>query len=149
MRFRPVLDLDESDRRRLYTTKNVSQWLYEADGRSRLDFKADLRAFLKRFVVGAPMENGADFKKANPKGKAIWAMRIRFRPQVRMFGGFADMDIFVCLLWRMRDKLEKGKGPKWDAAVAKTAKRWDEMFPGLTRRDCVKLSHCLSESVYD
>jgi hypothetical protein len=75
---------------------------------------------LNAFVAGEFMENGLDIKRLCPPKNDIWTIRSHLKqPQLRVFGWFVLPKLFVAAHYAVRDDLEKGKGPKWNAAIAK------------------------------
>lgn len=97
---------------------------------------ADARAALDQFCAGAIVSVGMDPDKKpaytelarnHETAKGIWDFRIRDpKPQVRIFGAFAEKDVFVALDYRNRDGLD------FDAAVATSAQLWTDLFDNLT-----------------
>jgi hypothetical protein len=84
------------------------------------------------FIAGGTFPVGMDpFKKAPhsalarnaPPEQGIWDFRVRDpQPHVRIFGGFAERDIFVALDFRSREDLD------YDAAVATMKVLWTDLF---------------------
>lgn len=121
--------------RELFATPAVSRFLNgETDIARRALIKraADTRAAVDRFVSGAEISVGMDpFEKAahaelarnDPPGDGIWDFRIRDpKPHVRLFGGFAERDVFVALDYRNRETVI------FDDAVVTMGLLWKDLF---------------------
>jgi len=103
-----------------------------------------LRASLDRFLDGTIVQVGmpdpalpyerkpkAFFRLLHPAYDQVWEIRdLHKNPKLslRVFGRFADVDLFIALGWQSRDKLGKPTSSAWrDARVAcKTA--WTNLF---------------------
>jgi hypothetical protein len=86
---------------------------------------------LNAFVLGHYMEDGIDMRRLEPIENGVWEIRSYFKkPFLRVFGWFVLPTVFVAAHYEVRDDLEKRRGPKWDAAVAKTMRLREGMFAG-------------------
>ncbi len=99
-----------------------------AEGRRMLDaFTAG-----NRMVVSLnPHNHPADCQitRNSPEEDGVWEFRIRDpKPQVRIFGCFAERDVFVALSVMSRDNL-KGR-LAYPLAVADNSSIWGGLFPG-------------------
>jgi len=75
------------------------------------------------------MEDGVDMKRLEPTENGVWEIRSYFnKPFLRVFGWFVLPKLFVAVQCKVRDDLEKRRGPKWDSTLAATAAFRDEMF---------------------
>lgn len=81
-----------------------------------------------RIVVSMDPHKKPDYcqlSKNAPQSSGIWEFRIRGKkPQVRIFGAFAECDVFIALSVRDRDELE-GNFP---LAVAENSGTWSSIF---------------------
>lgn len=127
--FAPYLDPDESHKRDIIMPPALHEWCYQSDSTKSLNFKANLRAFLKRFVVGQEIVNGEYFK--NWKGR-IFEVRVQLDPQsdnTRIFGGFVRPDVFVAVHQKPRSWFV-GHPERWDAALNEAELGIAAAFPG-------------------
>lgn len=93
---------------------------------------ADCRVALDRFVAGAVVTVGLDpfnkkaaceLARTEPPSDGVWCFRIRDpKPHVRIFGGFAERDVFVAVDYRNREALD------FDAAGLTARLLWDDLF---------------------
>ena len=73
----------------------LGEWLYQSDRKKSLNFKANIRGFLGRFVKGELVDN-EDYMKSWKLD--VFELRVQNQPRgerVRIFGGFARPDTFV------------------------------------------------------
>jgi hypothetical protein len=83
------------------------------------------------FVLGQFMQEGTDMTWLCPHDQYIWEIRSFLnRPFLRIFGFFVLPKQFVAAHYKFRNELERKRGPKWDAAIAKTALIRDQLFGG-------------------
>jgi hypothetical protein len=62
-----------------------------------------------------------DIRRLCPHEKDIWEVKSHLKkPQLRVFGWFVLPKWFVGVHYAVRDDLEPAKGPKWDAAIARS-----------------------------
>ncbi|KKB81041.1 hypothetical protein VW35_02415 [Devosia soli] len=121
--------------REVFATPDVYRFLNGKTDNVRRELAkraADSRVAIDRFIAGASVTVGMDpFDKAArcqlarnyPPNDGIWDFRIRDpKPHVRIFGGFAERDVFVALDYRNRDALD------FDGAVATMVLLWKDMF---------------------
>ena len=131
MQFSPsFLDPDEKEERRIFVTPPLNNWLNQSDRRRPLDYKSDIRARLRAFVVGGLVDNENDLRLLTPKDLNIWEFRIRFRPQTRIFGGFLLRDTFIATRQKLRKDLGSFADPRWNAEIAKVKQQWDSLVSG-------------------
>lgn len=98
-----------------------------------------LRADLDHFSQGGlisvaqdPFKGGkaAYIKQLHPTYKEIWEIRSRNPdPGLRVFGRFADTDIFIALSCHMRKSLGGPKDRNWRDAIIDCKTKWDHLFP--------------------
>lgn len=132
----PVL-ADSPRMREVFVTHHVKRFLDVAAGTPRNLIKkaTDARVALDRFTAGAiisvamdPFDKPASTELARVSAEAdgTWAFRIRDpKPQVRIFGSFAERDLFIALDYRQRDALD------FEAAAGKARVLWDDLFGGI------------------
>jgi hypothetical protein len=93
------------------------------------------RAVLDAFIVGDHMSVGwepfnkdtdAIIARVDPVDDEVWDFRCLVpRPGIRVFGRFAEPDMFIALTWEYRDHVD------WDQARAECAAEWKRLFAGL------------------
>lgn len=143
--FKPIFDLDETERRRIWMLPGLHAWLYETGlKKADRDTRANIRTTLGRFVKGYPWNNCDDMKLLEPYDRDLWELRIRFTPQTRIFGALACFDTFVCTNKAFRDDLKKKGSPQWLAAEAEAMAAWEELFPGCRRYHGRPFENCIS-----
>lgn len=104
--FDPELRAREVFRRRLWLHAGLVDWVQaRPDDQEARKFHADIRAFLKLFVIGGDFDDDFRIKPIGRDG--IWELRITFNPQHRIFGGFTQPGEFVATNVRSRRTLEK------------------------------------------
>ncbi|MBB6489185.1 hypothetical protein GGD46_006512 [Rhizobium lusitanum] len=93
------------------------------EARAQIDAFTTGRAI--RFAMDPMRKDPATLVARNaPTSKGIVDMRIRQpRPQIRIFGAFAQVDSLILLTWEARDNLRFG------AAVKRCRAQWDLLFP--------------------
>lgn len=96
-----------------------------------------------RYVTGDTIQVGLDpydkgdnsfMARIDPPEYGIWDIRsMAPSPAIRVLGAFAETDVFVALLTRVRKNLG-GKGSReWMLARENAISRWDYLFPGHQR----------------
>ena len=84
---------------------------------------------MNAFVLGQFMEDGVDMKRLEPTENGVWeSNRIFTSRLLRVFGWFVLPKVFVAAHCKVRDDLEKTRGPKWERAIAATVALRDELF---------------------
>ncbi len=104
--------------------------------------RADLEAFVKGDIVNlalVPYQHRAAYmgRLDRPKDE-VWDIRSRDpNPGLRLFGRFAEIDVFVALNWCPRSVEWAGEAPlgdtatlNWDFAILECQERWNALFPG-------------------
>ena len=90
-----------------------------------------VRADLERFVGGGIIVVGSNgyMKPLDPAEDEIWEIRcIDPDPSVRIFGSFAEKDVFVSLGYRYRQDLEGKDSSEWAEAVRACKAYWRQLF---------------------
>jgi hypothetical protein len=110
MVFPVIFDPDESDIRELYMPPALVETLAQNDPKKARDYCANIRAFLKRYIIGAEIDNH-DYMKSWRDD--IFEMRVQNQKKgerVRIFGAFGAPDKFVAFFRRPRNYF----GDKYD-----------------------------------
>ncbi len=105
-----------------------------------------LRADLERFITGqfiglclTPYQaKTAYMGRLDRPEDEVWDIRsVDPSPALRVFGRFADTDVFTALLWQPRSAdwarrkaLGHRKSLEWQFAILECQKRWGHLFPG-------------------
>jgi hypothetical protein len=67
-------------------------------------------------------------KRLDPPPIEIWEVKVvEPRPQVRLFGRFADRDLLILTKFHLRDKLGDKGSRQWDAAMKECEDTWDAL----------------------
>ena len=87
-----------------------------------------LRAYLDVYTEGRPITPGFLFQ-LSPKKEEVWEIKApRPRPGLRLFGRFADIDIFVGLHYVGRDVLKGWQSRTWRDAKEVCKSEWRKLF---------------------
>jgi hypothetical protein len=117
-------------------------WAAESEARRANRLRADLERFITGQYVGlclTPYEaQPAYMGRLERPEDEVWDIRsVDPSPGLRVFGRFAEVDVFVALTWQPRSKdwggrkaLESGKSLNWHFAILECHERWKELFPG-------------------
>lgn len=126
----------ESRSRKLYVSQSVSELLNGNE--TTLELRgARLQADLDFYVSGGLLQMCLTPHKAQaaylgllaPVDKGIWDIRSRDpKPGLRVFGGFAEPDTFIALVWRQRDKMGDKNDPEWVNAINECETKWKHFF---------------------
>jgi hypothetical protein len=90
-----------------------------------------VRADLERFVQGGIIVVGDDgyMKRLDRAEDEIWEIRcIDPNPSVRIFGSFAEKDVFMALGYRYRQELEEKGSTEWAEAIRACKADWRKLF---------------------
>ena len=120
-----------------------------------------LRADLEMFVRGqfltvsmTPYQHKTAYMGLlEPPKRGFWDIRSRDpKPGLRVLGHFADVDLFVALVWHPRSVEVDGRSPlrnaqglNWEFAKIQCEEMWQEMFPNHRPRIREKISDFISE----
>jgi hypothetical protein len=98
-----------------------------------------LRADLDMFIDGSLLSVAqAPYKKPkttylarlDPMVEEVWEIRSRDpKPGIRVFGRFAEKDVFVALTWEFRDGLGGPASREWRDAREGCKAEWRKLFP--------------------
>lgn len=119
--------------------KGLRRWMY-LDRKLDADLKApppgaeaiysEMRAELTSFVTQRWI-TPEYLWLLKPKNRGVWEIKVRRNdPQVRVFGQFADKDLFVALSYRYRDDLGPIDDSRWKFEIKSVEHRWRELFFG-------------------
>jgi hypothetical protein len=149
IRFVPLFDPDESEMRELFMTPELHQWLYQSDSKKTTNYKANIRAYLKRYVIGGMIENDNYMKSWQDD---IFELRVLLQPrreQTRIFGAFPKPDTFIAIHQQLRSYFGGKKDPKWDIATNRTLERFRQIFPGHRPFLSIPFSNCVVSNSID
>lgn len=89
----------------------------------------------RKLTVGYGPEPTCIMKLLDPRGDEVWELRSKDpEPQIRVFGRFADTDLFVATHAEYRDFLGNPRLPKfdegnnWPAEIQRCHSIWDQLF---------------------
>ena len=130
--FSPHMRPDQAYRRRLWLTQPVWDWVQFRQGATRREreHRADTRAFLKRFVMGADFDNDVQVKLLRPHAQNVYSFRVLFNPQHRIIGGFLRHGEFVATAHRLRSDL---RTETWVPTLRVAKSEWSRLFPNHPR----------------
>jgi hypothetical protein len=129
--FEPRLKKHEAYRRRIWMRPEVHAWVQrEGTTPAEKRYYADVRAFLKGFVIGEDFEDDALFKLLSPPNEGVFEFRVTFQPAERLFGAFVRKGEFVITNRKDRKSLGK-KGFAPDRGRCRDI--WASLFPNTER----------------
>jgi hypothetical protein len=115
-----------------------------------------LRADLDRFIEGIvltvaeePYKGKTSYiKRLDPARDEVWEIRSRDpQPSLRIFGRFADKDLFVALSWANRADLGGPMSREWRDAKETCNAEWRKLFPAYAPKSGASLYDYLSNIV--
>lgn len=125
----------DSQERSVYVSRGLNQFLLEQSidpttnaGRRRLQRLFD------RFISGQMISvafrqslKGSDMKRLSPKTEEVWEFKVRGRAklQLRVFGKFAQKDVFVALTGPV-DRQDCD----YKAEIVRCQQEWNRLLPG-------------------
>lgn len=132
-----VMPLVKSDRsiRQLLLVEDLYKEIYE-EKEEIVDVEtfANLIADLEVFVTSETIDPNYLWC-LKPKKNGVWEIKSkRPCPQIRIFGVFADKDIFIGTHLESRDDLGSIGSQQWKIAIRTTISIWDKLFPGFTHK---------------
>jgi hypothetical protein len=148
MRFKPLLDPDECEARTLFVVPEIHFWLYQDHPQKALTFAANVRGFLKRFVIGDFIDN-RDYMKSESSN--VFRLRVqnqRKGERVRIFGCFAKSDIFVALFQKPREVFDS-HSERWAKFDAEAISVWNHYFSPRPTVPAIPFSNCVTSNAYD
>lgn len=140
----PRLRPHEACKRRLLVTPPVGDWI-ERRGKDEdeREFYANVRAFLKSFIIGEDFDDIVKLKPMKVDQGGIWSLRITWHPQHRILGGFLVPGVFVATVYRDRRQI----GENFVPHLARARNIWCKLFPhwppvtGTSRADLLEFCH--------
>jgi len=93
--------------------------------------RADLDRFLEngRIIVGHRRSRHAYMKRLDPGRDEVWEIRSRDPdPEIRMFGRFAETDVFVGTACLDRDYLGDENSRQWRDEMVRCITDWRNLF---------------------
>lgn len=115
--------------RQMYLTSE----LYDEVTRDREDREEAKRFAELTYDLGTFITNSViypvDLKLLRPKEDGIWEIRsVEPEPQIRVFGMFADKDIFIGTHYVERDILGDWDSFEWKNEIKRAKRIWDSLF---------------------
>ena len=132
-------------------------WSTRSLGRRANRLRADLESFVIGQVVPISMtpyqHKSAYMGLLDPPNRGFWDIRSRDpNPGLRIFGHFADVNLFVALVWHPRSVEVDGRSPlgsarelNWEFAKLECEEAWQDLFPNHRPRIKEKISDLISE----
>ena len=88
-----------------------------------------LKADLMDFVIRRNLFVPSYLKQLRPLSRGVWEIRSkRDAPEVRVFGQFADKDVFVAMAHEDRDILEEFEDRAWRFHIRRVEDTWKDLF---------------------
>jgi hypothetical protein len=143
------MDPDQSDQRDIFMAPALYQWLYQSDRKKTVEFKANVRGFLKRYVIGDFIDN-EDYMKSWRDD--IFELRVQLQPRrerIRIFGAFAKPDVFVAIHQRPRSAFGGKNDPRWNVAIERVIDEFTALFPQHRPILSRPFSNCVTFNAYD
>lgn len=139
--FLPIMP-SPNNKRRLLVTTEVQQIVDGPWSNSALSRRCGrARGWLEQFVHGdeivarmPPSKNvNTLLALLAPAVENVWEFRIGDpRPGIRIFGRFADLDVFVATNWGKREDLDMqspAKKSEWQNEMVRCKTKWRNLFP--------------------
>jgi hypothetical protein len=152
VRFEPELYPDQGAYRDIYMTPALFSWLYQKDSKRGANFKANIRAQLKIFIVNSnePKIDNDDYMKSWPNHVCsdVFEVRYQLRPDhpdaTRIFGAFLEQDRLILFHQKLRAEIKN-----WDKPIQKTVDLWNSALPGAYMVRAHPFSNCVSGNFSD
>jgi hypothetical protein len=152
VRFKPELDPDQKDYREIYMPPALRDWLYQKDSRRGADFKANIRAQLKVFIIDdAEMKiDNSEYMKSWPNRicNDVFEVRYQLKPMhsdaTRIFGAFIKQDCLILFHQKLKKEIAN-----YDKPFQKTLDMWHVALPGAHMVRAKPFSNCVSGSFFD
>ena len=126
--------------------------LTQSDPKKALNYNANIRAFLGRYVKGKENEKIDNENYMKSWKEDVFELRVQNQPRkqrIRIFGAFGRPDTFIAFFSKPRSWFGGKEDPRWDEAVYRVVREWDEMFPGCRRVPARPFSNCLTFNFID
>jgi hypothetical protein len=114
-----------------------------------------LRADLDHFSMGGRIDVAAGkhrtcfMKPLSPLSEEVWAIRSRHKPSLRVFGRFAELDVFIATNWAYRKALGGERSEEWRAERIRCKAEWQKLFPAYAPLNGSSINEYISEPVID
>lgn len=145
VQFRP--ELSSSTPRPLYLFPDVDELVTEPWEDDVAEELAAVRVDFENYTMGGqvtatfkPTPN-ADLKRLQTKAKDVWEIRIQSPALYRLFGFFAEQDVFIGFALWERDHVD------FDRDIEDARKVWAELFPNNTPLVSENINDYISEAV--
>lgn len=118
--------------RALYLTPSVCSLL---EGHTKAEAKkGSIQSIMDQFVSGRVVSVGHNRKchmsLLKPQRDGIWDMRVATPlPAIRIFGQFAEQDVFIALSWEYRGLLGRAISRPWKTEIRRCKAEWRKLFP--------------------
>ena len=151
MKLPLAFDPDESEKRELFMPPALRITLTQNDPRKTMNYNANIRAFLGVYVKGGRINNQDYMKswKEDVFELRVQNQRRKRNERIRIFGAFGKPDIFIAFFSKPRSWFGGKEDPRWDEAIYRVVREWDEMFPGCRRVPACPFSNCLTFNFID
>jgi len=121
--------------RDVYVTQEVHGFLEPEWGDAIEERKAgELRGDFDNFTAGRRLlvtlrrrPGREDLKRLEKAREEIWELKSKAPPEIRVFGRFADRDVFIALTFAWRDHIQSDGDFDYYKSVAK--RQWRLLFP--------------------
>jgi hypothetical protein len=146
-RFLTLMDQDQSEIRELLMLPSLREWCHQSDRRRTMKYKANIRAFLGRYIIGRPVDNWNYMKSWRDD---VFELRVQLqtrRENTRIFGGFAKPDVFVAIHQKLRSEFRDNSD--WDRAIDRVLDEWNRLFPGHRPLSSRPFSNCVTSGCID
>lgn len=125
--------------RKMYISSEIKNMIFgpwdslewgERCGRLRQDFDHFIEGH-KIDVAESPFKGKTSYlKRLEPQREEAWEIRSRDpEPSLRIFGRFADKNVFVALSWHKRADLLGPHSREWRDAIEQCKTEWRNLFP--------------------
>jgi len=103
----------------------IGPWKTDAEEARWNKLKADLDHF-----VGEGLVNEGYMKPLKPRSDEVWEIKSRApKPSLRVFGSFADCDVFVATSYERRSFLGAFMSFQWHRSTRRSRALWRQLFP--------------------
>jgi hypothetical protein len=145
--------------RRIYVSPEVNSLVYGPWGDREWEQRCgQLRADLDRFIEGrlitvgnlsTPYKGKTSYmKRLNRPHDEVWEIRsIDPHPGIRVFGRFADTDVFIALTWAKRPDLRGPRDREWRDSIEACKAEWRKLFPAYQPKSGADIRDYISTNV--
>ncbi len=139
--------------RPIYMTREVHDRVFgpAAEDAARMGFlEADLVRFISgdEITVARGKEESCNLKPLSPPEGEVWEIRSRDpKPSIRVFGRFADQDVFIATNLEYRKVLDHIRSRKWKEEILRCKAIWKRLFPYLDPHSGDSLSDYISNAI--